>query len=229
MLDSGATGKGFIDESFAHTNKLTLYELRNRRRLNVVDGRPSSAGDITHVVKLNMDIKGHKEKMLFYVTKLGKYNVILGKPWLTDHNPIVNWSTNVVTFNSDHCRKYCMEKGQYQLPVSGAPSLSSSATTTILPRPSIPRRVGAAIPHADQNRDVDVFSLSLYEIDKRLAELGVITEASTFVEPKTRRRVRFDSALTDMDKMNRELQLQDGITSLTPRTNKHRNSELPGK
>jgi hypothetical protein len=47
MLDSGATGKGFIDESFAHSNKLTLYELRNRRRLNVVDGRPSSAGDIT--------------------------------------------------------------------------------------------------------------------------------------------------------------------------------------
>ncbi|KAM4061999.1 hypothetical protein HRG_013492 [Hirsutella rhossiliensis] len=84
MLDSGATGKGFIDESFAHANKLTLYELRNRRRLNVVDGRPSSAGDITHVVKLNMEIKGHKEKMLFYVTKLGKYNVILGKPWLTN-------------------------------------------------------------------------------------------------------------------------------------------------
>jgi hypothetical protein len=86
MLDSGATGKGFIDESFAHSNKLTLYELRNRRRLNVVDGRPLSAGYITHVVKLHMEIKGHREKMLFYVTKLGKYNVILGKPWLTDHN-----------------------------------------------------------------------------------------------------------------------------------------------
>ena len=113
MLDSGATGKGFIDESFAHSNKLTLFELRNRRRLNVVDGRPSSAGDITHVVKLDMDIKGHKEKMLFYVTKLGKYDIILGKPWLTDHNPNVNWSTNLVTFNSDHCRKHCMEKGQY--------------------------------------------------------------------------------------------------------------------
>lgn len=82
MLDSGATGKGFIDESFAHHNKFTFHKLRNRRRLNVVDGRPSSAGDITHVVKLNMEIKGHKEKMLFYVTKLGKYDIILGKPWL---------------------------------------------------------------------------------------------------------------------------------------------------
>jgi hypothetical protein len=99
MLDSGATGKGFVDESFAHLNKLTLYKLRHRRRLNVVDGRPSSAGDITHVVKLDMEIKGHKEKMLFYVTKLGKYDIILGKPWLTDHNPNVNWSTNMVTLS----------------------------------------------------------------------------------------------------------------------------------
>ena len=90
MLNLGATRKGFIDESFAHSNKLTLFKLRNRRRLNVVDGRPSSAGDITHVVKLDMEIKEYKEKMLFYVTKLRKYNIILGKPWLTDHNLNVN-------------------------------------------------------------------------------------------------------------------------------------------
>ncbi len=62
MLDSGATGKGFIDEAFAQNNRFTFHKLRKRRRLNVVDGRPSSAGDITHVVKLNMEIKGHKEK-----------------------------------------------------------------------------------------------------------------------------------------------------------------------
>lgn len=112
MLDSGATGKGFIDETFAHTNKLTFYKLRNRRRLNVVDGRPSSAGDITHIVKLHMNIKGHKENMLFYVTKLGKYDIILGKPWLTDHNPNVDWATNTITFRSEHCRKYCLQNGQ---------------------------------------------------------------------------------------------------------------------
>ncbi|OAQ57620.2 retrovirus polyprotein [Pochonia chlamydosporia 170] len=210
MLDSGATGKGFIDESFAHHNKFTFHKLRNRRRLNVVDGRPSSAGDITHVVKLNMEIKGHREKMLLYVTKLGKYNIILGKPWLRDHNPNINWITNTVTFNSDHCRKYCMEKGYYQLTVSGTLSLQPPTTTAITPRPSMPRRVGAAAFHTlAQKRNVDVFSLSLYEIDKRLAELGVITEASTFVEPKA---ARYDAALTDMQKMNQQLQAHDRIT-----------------
>ena len=133
MLDSGATGKGFIDEAFARNNKFTFHKLRNRRRLNVVDGRPSSAGDITHVVKLNMEIKGHKEKMLFYVTKLGKYDIILGKPWLTDHNPNVNWSTNTVTFNSDHCRKYCMEKGHYQLSVFGTGQQTNKSNQILKP------------------------------------------------------------------------------------------------
>jgi len=227
MLDSGATGKGFVDESFAQTNKLTLYKLRNRRRLNVVDGRPSSAGDITHVAKLNMEISGHKEKLLFYVTRLGKYDIILGKPWLADHNPIVNWSTNMVTFNSNHCRRHCMERGQYQLAVHGAPSLTISSTTTTLPRPSIPRRVGAVAFHMlAEKRDVDVFSLSLYEIDKRLAELGVITEASTFVETKA---PRFSSALTDIQKMDRELQLQDGISTPTPRNQQSRESQASRK
>ena len=89
-----------------------------------------------------------------------------------------------------------MEKGQYQLTISAALSLPIS--TTINPCPSIPRRVGAAAFHTlAKKRDVDVFSLSLYKIDKRLAELGVITEVSTFVEPKA---PIFDAALTDMQK-----------------------------
>ncbi|KJZ71841.1 hypothetical protein HIM_08769 [Hirsutella minnesotensis 3608] len=38
-----------------------------------------------------MDIKGHKEKMLFYVTKLGKYDIILGKPWRLVVHTAIKW------------------------------------------------------------------------------------------------------------------------------------------
>jgi len=107
-----------------------------------------------------------------------------------------------------------MKKGQYQLTVPGASSLSISTATTTLPRPSIPRRVGAAAFHTlTEKHGVEIFSLSLYEIDKRLAELGVITDVSTFVESPP---PRFDSALTDMQKMDRQLKLQDRITPLNP-------------
>ena len=51
-----------------------------------MDGGPSSAGAITHVVKSTLNIDGHQETQTFFVTKLGKYNVILGKPWLKKHS-----------------------------------------------------------------------------------------------------------------------------------------------
>ena len=96
-----------------YLNKLTLFKLQNYCQLNVVNGRPSLAGNITYIVKLNIEIKEYKEKMLFYIIKLGKYNIILRKLQLMDHNPNINWSINVVTFNSNYCPKYCIEKRQY--------------------------------------------------------------------------------------------------------------------
>ena len=78
-----------------------------------------------------------------------------------------------------------MEKGQYQLAVSGASSLSILTATTTLPRPLILQRVGAAAFHTLAGKhNVNVFLLLLYKINKRLAELGVITEVSIFIESK---------------------------------------------
>lgn len=80
ILNLGATRKGFINKSFINLNKLTFYKLRHCRQLNIVDRRPSSASNITYIVKLDLEIRGHKEKMLFYITKLRKYDIILRKP-----------------------------------------------------------------------------------------------------------------------------------------------------
>ena len=75
--------------------------------------------------------------------------------------------------------------------------------TTALPRLLIPRRVGVAVFYTlAEKHDVDVFLLSLYEIDKRLAELGVITKVFTFIKP---RAPQFDSALTHTQKIEKEL------------------------
>jgi hypothetical protein len=162
MLDSGATGRGFIDKSFAQKQHYTLYKLRNPRRLNVVDGRPSSAGDITHIVKLTQSINGHTEKIPFYVTKLGKYNTILGKPWLDDHNPCVYWATNSLTFRPEHCRRSCLAKGSLQLYVRGNISPKPIPNTLAGSHTSIPRRlVASAFYLLATKEEVEIFSLSL--------------------------------------------------------------------
>lgn len=218
MLDSGATGRGFIDESFAQKHHFTLHELRNPRRLNVVDGRPSSAGDITHIVKLNQSINGHVEKMLFYVTKLGKYDIILGKPWLDDHNPHVDWAANSITFKSEHCRRNCLQKGCFQLYVRGNTTPKAAPSALAGSHTSAPRRLAAAAFHLLATKhDVEIFSLSIYEVDKRLAELGVITENSSIIKNDDA-PLRLDSALTDVKMMNHQLGKRDYDTS-TLRTN----------
>ncbi|KAJ0127063.1 putative ribosomal protein L30 [Fusarium oxysporum f. sp. albedinis] len=41
MTDSGAEGKGFIDESWAKSQNLQLYPLKRPFEIEVFDGRPA--------------------------------------------------------------------------------------------------------------------------------------------------------------------------------------------
>jgi predicted aspartyl protease len=50
LVDCGATGFAFIDEEFVRKHNLPKFKLRTPRALEVIDGRPISSGDITHIV-----------------------------------------------------------------------------------------------------------------------------------------------------------------------------------
>ena len=50
----------------------------------------------------------HSETLTFDVTPLGGHNIILGLPWLQQHNPLIHWSTGKVTFTSDYCESHCL-------------------------------------------------------------------------------------------------------------------------
>ena len=80
LLNLGATGFTFIDEEFVRRHSLPLYKLKEPRGLKVIDGRPSQAGKVTHVTKLKLTIGGHTEELPLFVTKLGHYPIVLGKP-----------------------------------------------------------------------------------------------------------------------------------------------------
>jgi hypothetical protein len=45
---------------------------------------------------LTIDINDHKEMINFNVMKLGKYKIMLGIPWLSKHNPEIDWKTNKI-------------------------------------------------------------------------------------------------------------------------------------
>ena len=107
LVDCGASGFAFIDDTFATKHHLPRHALREPRRLEVIDGRPIDSGDITHVVKIGLDINGHRERISAFVTRLGHYPLVLGIPWLRHYNPAIDWATDTIDFISRRCTTTC--------------------------------------------------------------------------------------------------------------------------
>lgn len=104
LLDTGATGL-FIDSRFVASERLTTCPLTWPAAVYNIDGTPNEGGTIRHVVDLILRYQGHSEHAVFAVTNLGKHKMILGYPWLREHNPQVDWRTQKVTMG--RCTSQC--------------------------------------------------------------------------------------------------------------------------
>ena len=108
MCDTGATGFAFINEAFARQHNFPKFEVRIPRAVDVIDGTPISGGDITHIVKVPMHISDHQEDLPAFITTLGHYKLILGIPWMRDHDVTIDFAANTVDFKSEFCRRSCL-------------------------------------------------------------------------------------------------------------------------
>jgi hypothetical protein len=110
LIDCGVTGYACIDQTFTTHYKLPLRPLTTPRVLEVIDGSKISSGDITYLMEVCLDIQGHCEKLPMFVTKLGCYPLMLGIPWLKQHDVIIRFTSNLVTFGSQHCLAHCIDR-----------------------------------------------------------------------------------------------------------------------
>ena len=124
----------------------------------------------------------HTEKNVrFYITKIGHYDLILGKPWLSQHNPHVDWEKNTVTFKSKYCRSHCLPSSTFQCSTQGLlpsppllatpPPETSLSTAHTENQPRKPRRTSAEefIRIANQT-NTEIFYASVAEICEALDE-----------------------------------------------------------
>ena len=95
LLDSGAMGI-FADRKFMKKNGFKLEKLERQVRIQNMDGTGNSGGLVTHEIEVNVYYQGHVERMKLDVCDLGRTEVILGMPWLTAHNPEINWETGEI-------------------------------------------------------------------------------------------------------------------------------------
>ena len=93
LIDSGAGGK-FIDQNFA--KRFDVKKMNKPLKAYNVDGTENKRGTIKHYVDLKFTIgkRNFVERLL--VTGLGKQKIILGFPWLNQHNPIINWKNGEI-------------------------------------------------------------------------------------------------------------------------------------
>ena len=74
--------------------------------VNDVNGQLLSCVD--QQVKIHMVLGSHLEMLTFDVALLGKHNIILGLPWLQQHNLMIHWSSGKITFVSNYCEEHCL-------------------------------------------------------------------------------------------------------------------------
>lgn len=95
MVDSGATGI-FIDKDFCRRFGITTYKRKRPIYLTLFNG--SDAGDITHQAKGTIVIDNNEQDLIFEVTQLSTYPIVLGLPWLKMFNPTINWMEEEILF-----------------------------------------------------------------------------------------------------------------------------------
>jgi hypothetical protein len=106
MINIGAEGKGFVDQSWAASHELFLKKLKKPFGLKVFDGRDAENGIIIHYVETRLRTEDYCEKIKLFVTQLAYYFVILGMPWLKKHDPKIGFASYTFTFDSEYCRKH---------------------------------------------------------------------------------------------------------------------------
>jgi len=94
LIDCGAQG-AFMDERFAKKHQLLLLRLKKEIPVSNVDETPNRNGPIKQYTQLPVKIKGNIISTLFYISHLGKEDVIFRLPWLERVNPIIDWA-NVI-------------------------------------------------------------------------------------------------------------------------------------
>jgi hypothetical protein len=104
LIDCGASDL-FLDVNYVSRERLTTKKLSKPIPVHNVDGTPNEAGPIAEIAELDLSYKGHTERAIFAITALGDQDVILGLPWLREHNPEVDWATGEVKMS--RCPRQC--------------------------------------------------------------------------------------------------------------------------
>ncbi|KAJ9528099.1 hypothetical protein QJQ45_005823 [Haematococcus lacustris] len=95
LIDGGATGS-FIDSAFCAKFDIQTAQKVSPHYISLADGhqQPSNA----MIPNARFRLGTYKGEQTLHVTQLHEFDIILGKPWLAEINPRIDWKANIMRF-----------------------------------------------------------------------------------------------------------------------------------
>ncbi len=116
LLDSGAEGN-LLDISLAQLLHIPLVSLRHKISVSALNGQSLPQISLSTVPITLVTSGNHSETITFLVTHSPLAPVVLGHPWLTQHNPRVDWGRNTVSEWSRACYASCLVSAGFSVSV----------------------------------------------------------------------------------------------------------------
>uniref|UniRef100_A0AAZ3RXE9 CCHC-type domain-containing protein n=1 Tax=Oncorhynchus tshawytscha TaxID=74940 RepID=A0AAZ3RXE9_ONCTS len=109
LVNSGAAGN-FMDRGLALRQGIPLVSLDLPFPVHSLDSRPLGSGVVREAtVPLDMVTQGgHKEQISLFLIDSPAFPVVLGIPWLAQHNPVISWRQGALKGWSEECSGRCI-------------------------------------------------------------------------------------------------------------------------
>lgn len=105
LIDSGAQGQ-FMDTNYARINNFLIQKLPEPITVRNADGSENEQGQITDCTWIHTKIGDQMTLLRLWLTNLGGNKMILGLPWLKEHNPSINWREGTVRIDPKERKRF---------------------------------------------------------------------------------------------------------------------------
>jgi hypothetical protein len=119
LVDSGAGGI-FMDWNYAWKHVFNLTKLEYPITARNVDGTENRKRTIRYYTDLDLQVNGKTNMERFFITGLGNQKIILGLPWLQEHNPEINWKEGTLQWRTTMMEEVLDEEEHLNWPVNAS-------------------------------------------------------------------------------------------------------------
>jgi hypothetical protein len=117
LVDSGAGGI-FMDQNYARKHGFNLTKLEYPITARNVDGTENKQGTIRYYMDLDIRVNGKTNMERFLITGLGNQKIILGLPWLQEHNLEINWKEGTLLWRTTTMEEVLDEEEHLNRPIN---------------------------------------------------------------------------------------------------------------